>query len=560
MASGYASIEFNGQHSDSDSLSNSATDSERIEPLALDETSSKHQQRAVNGNMEMGMTSTQLPMHAFDGEQSESDDTKSYHDEDEVITIHCDTRTPRTSKNASSSLVRKYHIDTFAKYKQCLLQEYCGIHRRSCLPLFRFKSDTDERQFPLFVDQQYRVIHYVCLLLMLVQVFVLYVVHLSLDANVSWQFAMDTDFYAMLAFVVTLFALLTTAIVCDQCECCHSMENDIVPRYSTTAFTTGVGLILLYIVIMYTVVGSLTTDRFLVYFVLTLTWNACVGHIRTTHYVILACTVFIEYALFACLRWRQVITVTTSTDSTTTPSPNDNNWLLSSQTEGHVTDAEFVFASLVVLFTVLYVGGYVGRQQRQLCFEYIQTRHMQHYIRHGKIALTDLATQILDGYHLKELSDFNVDLNTTLNHHHHHQLLQKQARQHPIFQVTYRRYVPSQTPTPTQKCTPTKTKPHHQKQKRRRQRQVRLMWHILRNIHRSVFPIFITKKRTRMVSDLRVNSWTATAALVVPPPLSIVRRFSAIASLRRNVIGCVIVSRSMSRRRWVNAMRVGTAT
>ena len=269
-------------------------------------------------------------------EEEEESDTNSFHnDDDRVIEINhhnqTSTKSPKNvnrKKNGyhkSSKSKNGYHrtpsfddelIDNFLKYKNSLFEQYLFPFNGFTFFRLKFKSQKHDELFPVYIDKQYHNKHWFLIIIMIFQVASLHFIHIAMNLDNTFSVKLDTNLYVMIAFVATLCILLLFALskyyrkCCNWCCCCcQCCGFPTLLEHSTTSFTLSLGIVLLYLIILYTICGTLTTDRFLVYFLVTLSFNSCFGFIKFTQYIILSFIVMVEFGLCAVLRWQEIITI-----------------------------------------------------------------------------------------------------------------------------------------------------------------------------------------------------------------------------------------------------------
>ena len=109
---------------------------------------------------------------------------------------------------------------------------------------------------------------------------------------------LNTNAYIAIAFLCALGILL----LCTQCHRVAGCGQVLCSEPSTTSFTLSFALVLLYLVILNSIRGSITTDRFLVYFVAMLSAACTLGYVKLAHYVALSAVMLIEFSLCAVLQ------------------------------------------------------------------------------------------------------------------------------------------------------------------------------------------------------------------------------------------------------------------
>ena len=217
-------------------------------------------------------------------------------------------------------------LSTFLRYKSGALKQYLFPR----FLLFKFKRRKHDKSFPIYADKQYHTIHWVCILLMILEVAALHFVHNDYPVLETLHRGgtapeIDLNLIVTAAFVGALVILLIfVSIDSLHLHCYHRDDSDrsmksfkssncclnrFCSDHSTTAFTLGMGIVLLFLIILYTICGEVTTDRFIVYFVITLGFNSCLGYMKTVQYVVLSFVVTAEFVLCAVLRWQEVISV-----------------------------------------------------------------------------------------------------------------------------------------------------------------------------------------------------------------------------------------------------------
>lgn len=286
--------------------------------LQSNQTEQKNNSNNHNQNVFNDEDNTPSLLHGHqENETKNSDeedvsDTNSFHDNDRVIEINHHSNTPRNppkyrKKNGQKNGYHKTHkssinkekdrIDKFLNYKDMIFEQYLLPSKGfPFFNFFRFKSQKYENSFPIYIDKQYRAMHLICIIAMILEVVALHFIHNTINSQDNlFPIDIDTNFYVMIAFSVTLLILLLFA----------GFDSN---KYSFS-FSLSLGMVLLYLIILYTICGSLTTDKFIIYFLLTLTFNSCLGYIKFTHYIILSFIVIVEFALCIILRWQDVITI-----------------------------------------------------------------------------------------------------------------------------------------------------------------------------------------------------------------------------------------------------------
>lgn len=216
------------------------------------------------------------------------------------------------------------------RYKSEALKQYL-IPR---FLLFKFKRRKHDKSFPIYVNKQYHIIHWVCILLMIIEVSILHFVHNDYPVLETLHRGgtvpeIDLNLVVTASFVGTLIILLLYVSIDSvllhcypkdrgrkkkkngdrQSNCCCNCFNRFCSDHSTTAFTLSIGIVLLFLIILYTICGEVTTDRFIIYFIVTLGFNASLGYIKTVQYVLLSFIVTAEFIFCAVLRWQGVINV-----------------------------------------------------------------------------------------------------------------------------------------------------------------------------------------------------------------------------------------------------------
>ncbi len=262
---------------------------------------------------------TQIELQPNNGPLNDEDDLKHSADSDISENIPMEITNTKTPPNWSKKNGHKKHkngyyknngngqrsdtflqyeqyeqrSDTFLKYKTGAFNQYLFL-MYNCM-LFKFKQEENEKSFTIHTNKQYHSCHALCIFIMIAQIIGLHYFYISFDS-------LNTNFYIMIAFVAVLCILL---FVYYFIVIWHKMRSLTTMK----VFSLSLGTVLLYLIILYALYGSLTTDKFLIYFILTLTFNTCVGYVTFTQYVILSSIILIEFALCVVLRWQQIITI-----------------------------------------------------------------------------------------------------------------------------------------------------------------------------------------------------------------------------------------------------------
>ena len=90
--------------------------------------------------------------------------------------------------------------------------------------------------------------------------------------------------------------------------------------------------------------------------------------------------------------------------------------LFNKQTNGKITDIEFIFAICIVVITIFYNGRYIYRLQQQLCFEFIHLiLIINQYAKKGEIILSHNIEQLLEIDDNDNNSNNSNNINNNIN-------------------------------------------------------------------------------------------------------------------------------------------------